>query len=221
MSETSEARADGLLRLTRQQVRKSLHIPSPYYLGKGFSLSILDAMDVGHSPKLRRSITPVYDEAGQFCLGILGRSELPACSRCKKYHRPEVACRFGQGKWMTLKGFPKTLLLYNAAALHSSRPFVLLTEGAMDAVRAQEAGYPAVSSMGAHLSDAQAQRLAASGKEVLVAYDRDPAGRQAEGKALALLRAMGVRATSFPPPGGFKDLGEMRPEDVRAWMEAR
>jgi hypothetical protein len=53
------------LSLTREQVRSRLQIPSPYFVGRGFSRDILDAAAVGYSPKLNRHVVPLTTTKGR------------------------------------------------------------------------------------------------------------------------------------------------------------
>src|SRR5207237_1116406 len=97
--------------------------------------------------------------------------------------------------------FPRQQYLYNYAnARRHGCPFVLLVEGPSDVFAVVYASYPAVASLGADLSPEQADKLAALGKRVLVAYDNDEAGRAGSARACGLLRAKGVTAKECVPP---------------------
>jgi hypothetical protein len=148
------------LALSRAQVKARL-TPSSYFLVRGFSQDVLDRFNVGHSPFLRTSIVPIYDDDGQICVGFLKRSEKPVCPECGKCHNPSQDCISGQRKWAISKGCPKSELLYNyVGALRAPFPSVLLVEGPGDVWRAEETGFPAASPFGTGFSQAQADKLA-------------------------------------------------------------
>jgi Toprim-like len=117
-------------------------------------------------------------------------------------------------------GFPRGSYLYGyAAAARSASPFVVLVEGAPDALRVMEAGYPAVASLGADLTEVQADKLAALNKQVLVAFDNDEAGREGAERAVTRLRGKKVWPRTWSPLQEFKDLGDTPWHEVVAWVE--
>jgi hypothetical protein len=196
-----------------------LLIPAPYFVARGFSPVVLDALDVGHSPKRRQSVVPVYDDDGILCVGFLARTENPQCPTCKKYHQPETPCGYGQSKWTIMKDFSKGEYLFNyACARASASPFVLLLEGPCDVFRATEAGVAAVAAFGSDLSPVQADKLAALHKNVVIAYDNDEAGRYGSARAADLLRDREVRTRQWSPPEQFHDVGDMTVDDIVAWL---
>jgi hypothetical protein len=208
------------IRLTRQQVRARLDIPSPYFLSLGFSPAILDTMDVGHSRKLGRSVVPLYDDTGEICVGFITRQELPTCEACSRCHSKEEGCSNGRNKWEFPKGFVKSSYLYDyAAALRSDSPFVVLVEGAKEVWKLREARVPAVACLGSDLSTQQAQKLARLGKQVLIAFDNDKAGREGTKRAFGRLLERLWFVCPLPMPTGFKDLAEMPAAAVVEWFQ--
>jgi hypothetical protein len=199
-----------LLDLTREQVRGPLTIPSPYFIGRGFSPAVLDAFDVGDSKKLRRAVVPLYDDEGTTCIGYVARSKRPECGRCGSNHDgPD--CQYGQPKWTMPRGFPSSTYLYNyAAAKASDAPFIFLVEGAPDVFRVAEAGYVGVALLGSDASDGQLRKLAGLGKEVWIAFDNDEAGKAAEERFWRKKIASGVSlpTRNFTTPEPYKDLGD-------------
>jgi hypothetical protein len=206
--------------LTREQVRSRLVIPSPYFMARGFSPSVLDALDVGHSKKMKCSIVPVYDEAGETCVGFLSRSERPTCGRCKKCHEPGRSCRTGERRWDVLKGFPKSAYLFNhAAARRSDASSVLLVEGPGDVFRVSEAGATAVAALGSDLSETQVEKLVRLGKQVIIAFDNDAGGQRGAADVSRRLAAAGVRVLLRSPPAPYADVGEMPAQEVVHWLD--
>ena len=71
------------------------------------------------------------------------------------------------------------------------------------------------------LSDTQARKVAALGREVVVAFDNDDAGREAAVPAMHHLWAERAVAFYWHPPAGFKDVAEMPAEAIPEWLEGR
>ncbi len=208
-----------MLQLTRDQVRSRLQIPSPYFLSRGYSAEVLIDLDVGHSPKLKKTIIPAYDDAGLTCVGFLMRSEKPFCEACGPCHYSRSECRYGQARWAISRGFRKQQFLYNlAAAKRSENPFLVLVEGPSDAFRSLEAGFPAVALLGTDMSDVQVEKLAVLNKKITIAFDNDKAGRENSPKIQARLAARGIETKIWHPPAPFKDVGEMPTQEVITWL---
>jgi hypothetical protein len=214
-----KAQQTNLFSFTREQVRRTLQIPSPYFLSRGFSPEVLDKMDVGHSVKQGRSIIPLYDDDGKNCIGYTARSELPACGACGHHHPQDGRCRYVEPKWTFPNKFEKGSHLYNYhTARRSQSPIMLLTEGPGDVWKAEEAGYLAVAMLGLTISHHQLAKLAALNKHIFLALDNDQPGR----KALSSVNErLGRRVTYVSPlfiPPAYKDLGEMPVEKMRGWL---
>jgi len=209
------------MRLTRRQVRAQLDIPSPYFVSLGFDRAILDAMDVGHSRKLGRSVVPLYDES-RHCIGYAARLEMPVCNQCGRCHDEHENCDRGQSKWTLSKGFPKSEYLYGIAdvARSSAGCAIVLVEGVKEVWRLREANIPAVACLGSDLSAAQAKRLVSLRRELLVAFDNDQAGRDGARHARERLSKLRGLARILTVPGGFKDLAEMPATAVAEWFRA-
>jgi hypothetical protein len=207
------------LSLSREQVRSSLVIPSPYFVARGYSPALLDAFDVGHSNKLGRSVVPFFDQTGEVCIGYQARSERPQCRKCKRFHDECQPCYAAEFKWNVLAGFPKGNYLYNYhMALRSDSQFVLLVEGPGDVWAATAADALAVASLGHGLSAKQTEKLARLGKRVLVAFDNDDSGRDGAVSTVNRLKAAGVNTRFATLPPEFHDLGSMTPHAVQHWL---
>jgi hypothetical protein len=192
---------------SREQVRARLEIPSPYFLSLGFSREVLDELDVGHSPKLRCSVIPLYDDNGSRCIGCLKRRENNNTS--------------GPGRWSVSEGFAKAKYLYGFADMaRSSLPYVVLVEGVKEVFRLREANIPAVACLGSDLSETQAKKLVGLRREVLIAFDNDQAGRDGGGDARKLLLKFGGLVRVLTVPAGHKDLAEMTADEVASWFRA-
>jgi len=208
-----------LLQLTREQVRERLAIPSPYFVERGFSHAVLDRFDIGHSPRLGKSIVPLYADDGETCQGYMARSEWPTCRQCENCHPPGEECRYSQLRWTAMPGFPKGSHLYNfVAAARSTTWYVVLTEGPADVWRLAEAGLVGVALLGTDMTVEQAKKLAALEKAIFVAFDRDQAGMRATKIVEEKLSRMKVLTAKAEVPAKFKDIGEVPVEVVRGWL---
>ena len=153
------------------------------------------------------------------------------------------------GKWWLYGGFTKTLELYNLdkllldpEAVKQTRElgYVVVVEGAFDVAKLVEAGIRnTVATFGAHLADTQLPRLELVGKhlgvrKVLLAYDRDRAGRDGDERARELLQEAGFEVTSFDwdmtfpsprrgevrIPADITDVGKLTVGQLR-WLRGR
>jgi Toprim-like len=210
------------LRLTREQARSRLVVPSPYFVNRGFSPAVLDALDVGHSAREGKSIVPLHSDDGETCIGYMARSEMPTCTKCERCHRPGTACRYGQLRWTTMEDFPKGAHLYGYhAALRSPSRVVIVTEGPADVWKCQEAGYLAVALLGVDLSPQQLDKLAALRKYVFLAFDNDETGQKALPRALERLSGKHIADSLLLVPPQYKDIGQMPVTEVVRWPSAK
>lgn len=115
-------------------------------------------------------------------------------------------------KYLFYEGFHKSAELYgqeliwlheDAAEQAKTSGFLLLTEGPFDVAKAVEAGLRnVIGSFGSALSKHQALKLKAMADhfgitKVIIAYDRDMAGKAGADKALALLASIGLEPSLF------------------------
>lgn len=182
------------LKIPKDKVLSSLQIPSPYYLSRGYSAEILEKYDVGFcndpsKPFYKRSVAPIYDESGEFCIGCTGRSVFECCPICKCWHNPSSKCpeskkkRNAYSKWKHNYGFYGENYLYNYwyAKEHIQRDgFAIITESPGNVWRLEEAGFRhSLGTFGAHLTDRQRNILDQSGAmSLIVLSDPDEAGAQ-------------------------------------------
>jgi 5S rRNA maturation endonuclease (ribonuclease M5) len=210
----------------RERFRSEIDIPASYYIDRGYSKSILDKYDVGlctnpRSPMCNRVAVPFYDPTHSVVIGVLGRSTLPQCSRCRLFHDRSSPCsQFGDSryaKWRVSQGFNDKHHLYgywfSAGYIAKSR-CVVLVEGPGDIWRLEEAGiHNAVALLGSSLHDSQKIILeSCSADDFVVITDNDPAGDQAEAAIRQACSTYG-RVHRIRPIG--KDVGEMTVDEVR------
>jgi DNA primase len=137
-----------------------------------------------------RIMFPLYDSGGRLA-GFAGRalSGEPAYLNSPEsalFHKREI-----------LFGYPQ------AREAVRSRRRVIVAEGYFDvlAFAASGAG-EAVSPMGTHLSAGQARLLAREAREVILAFDSDPPGREALRRALPALLPSGLAVRALALPDG-------------------
>lgn len=116
-------------------------------------------------------------------------------------------------------GIKKSLTLFGLNVLRSDVS-VALVESPLDALYLDALGYPAVSSFGAGVSDAQMRLVIERFDEVVLALDNDEAGRN---ETRRLLRAkwhhrLPTLVFNYKSIAG-KDPGECRPEEIKQAMD--
>lgn len=126
-----------------------------YLLERGLSQTIIDSAQLGWDGA--RIIIPVFDSNGNFLFNKYRRS--PFTNEGPKY--------------MYDKG--STSALYNVHTIKENT-CVIITEGEMDALRLQSAGYGAVSTTGGSSTFKEEWKEFFKNKTVLICYDNDDAG---------------------------------------------
>ncbi len=186
---------------TRNTVRNLLHIPSPYYLSRGFDAQLLDEYDVGDcwvvGNRMRgRAVFPVYDDE-YLCVGAVGR---------------KISDTWMTAKWKNSKGFKSSQIFYGQWN-YTKTSRAIIVEGQGDILKLRHAGYgDSLGMFKNRLTDDQIQILIELGvKDLLVITDRDKAGE--EGYESIKAKANMFNISRFIPKG--KDIGEMDVEVVR------
>ncbi len=149
-----------------------------------------------------RIMFPVHDPTGEV-VAFLGRALDPAADTPKYLNSPQTAL-YSKGEVLYGLGAPPTRQALAAGA----RPVIV--EGALDAIAVTTAGdgrHVGVAPSGTALTAGQVTTLAhaagaLAGRGVTVAFDSDPAGRQAALRAYPLLRAAGAWPTTADLPDG-------------------
>lgn len=207
---------------TREQVRKILEIPAPYYVKRGYSAEILDKYDVGTYNKKRRIAVPVYDDEYKDCVGFTGRSLYPECETCGYYHEETQKCpqtsleKAYAVKWKNNDGLNTGNYLYNywfAKDHIFNSGCVILVEGPGDVWRLEESGiHNAVALFGTSLTEEQRVILERSGAlSAVVILDGDEAGR--EGGEI-IKRQLERQFRLFFPSFGSGDIGGLQTDAV-------
>jgi len=157
----------------RNQVRKLLKIPSPYFISRGFDPKILDKYDVGdcETPNKEmsdRAVVPIYDSEYNYMIGCSGRST-------NDNLKP---------KWKHNKGFSAENCLYNfwfAKKYIKETRTAIIVESPGNVWKLESNGiHNAVAIFGSNLNDKQKMLLDTSGAMTLVIItDSDDAGIKA------------------------------------------
>lgn len=180
--------------IKRQNARRSLSIPSEYFINRGFSAKILDKYDVGlcinvQKEMYNRAVAPIYDIKYEYIVGCTGRTIHEQCIICKCYHSPSINCPDKGDKWRYPKWKHNADLksqnhLYNYwfAKEHISKSnTVILVESPGNVWKLEENEvHNSVAMFGSSLSDRQKILLDSSGAMNLVLLtDNDEAGIKA------------------------------------------
>ena len=190
--------------IDRDTIKKSLNIPSDYYLDRGFSKEVLETFDVGDcldasKPMANRAVVPIYDGYGLY-VACVGRS-------VNDKIKP---------KWLNSKGFKKDYLyglnIAKEAIIKSRTAFIL--EGQGDVWRMHEAGYKnSISIFGSAINENQLVILEELGiMNLVVLTDYDDAGEKA---AKQIIKKCGRRFNYIRPKLDTKDVGDMSVQSLQ------
>lgn len=187
--------------ISREDVLKSLNIPSPYFIERGFSSEVLKLFDVGDchiagKKMYNRAVVPVYDEFFKF-VGCVGR-------------------HIGGGdyrKWINSDDFKRSYLY----GIHITKEHIIraraivLVEGQGDVWRLYENRIKnGAGIFGTALVDDQLMYLESLPIEtIIVLTDMDDAGREA---ANQIKKVCGRRFNYIVPEYPTKDVGELTDE---------
>lgn len=213
-------------KIVRQQIIKSIKIPSEYYVQRNYKQETLTKYDVGlctnpNKPMYNRVVVPIYDNDYEYMVGCTGRSIFEKCPDCKCYHDPKIKCpeetkRWKYSKWKHSADFKSQNYLYNfwfAKKYISQLHTAIIVESPGNVWRLEENKiHNSVAIFGSSLSDRQKILLDSSGAmNIIVLTDNDEAGRKAaqqiENKCRNTYRV-------FVPKISKNDIGDMTPEEI-------
>ena len=204
----------------------------PGFVERGISEATCRYLGCGYLPDTHKSSL-----RGRIVFQVRGVDDIEAVSPA-----PTILSHIGRatlqdqiddvGKWTHYKGFRKSLELYNldqlrldpeALAQVKSTGRIVLVEGCFDVAKCVEAGVKnVVASFGTSVSQAQIDKLhllkeVLDAKEILVWFDRDKAGREAQELLVDTLQADQLPANGFDWGQKFhsNQRGEVSiPEDI-------
>lgn len=213
-------------KITRQQIIRSIDIPSQYYLSRNYSSDILTKYDVGlcnnrNKPMYNRVVVPIYDNDYKYMVGCTGRSIFEKCSECSAYHAPSSNCpskddRWLHPKWKHSADLKSQNYLYNfwfAKDHIYETGLAIIVESPGNVWRLEENNiHNSVAIFGSSLSDRQKILLDSSGAMSLVLLtDNDDAGRKA---AEQIKNKCQNTYRIFVPTISKNDVGEMTPKEI-------
>ena len=213
-------------KVTRNQITKSLDIPSEYFIKRGFSKEILEKYDVGLCDRegkemYQRSVVPIYDNDHQYMIGCTGRSIFEKCNSCGSYHNPDKSCPSAEyswkfSKWKHSSDFKSQNTLYNfwfAKDFILESSTVIIVESPGNVWRLEENGiHNSVAIFGCSLSDRQKVLLDSSGAmNLIILTDSDEAGRKA---AEQIKNKCKNTYNVYAPIISKSDIGEMNSEEI-------
>lgn len=219
-SEKSESR------ITRNQIIKSINIPSEYYVNRNYSKEVLVKYDVGlcdnpNKPMYKRVVVPIYDSNYEYMVGCTGRSIFEKCNKCSSYHDSLNSCPSDDKKWLFSKwkhsaDFKSQNYLYNFwfAKNHIYETGIaIIVESPGNVWRLEEnAIYNSVAMFGSSLSDRQKILLDSSGAMTLVLLtDNDDAGKKA---AEHIKNKCQNTYRIFIPKISKNDVGDMTSQEI-------
>lgn len=214
--------------VTRSVIKKSLDIPSKYFINRGFSTEILNKYDVGEcstegKEMYGRAVVPIYDIEYKHMIGCSGRSIYDLCQSCNTYHPENLECPESNNAWKYSKwkhsfGFKSQEHLYNYwfAKDHIKKTnTVILVESPGNVWRLEEAGiHNSVAIFGSSLADKQKMLLDISGAMTIITImDNDEAGKAAAkqiyGKCYRTYNIKNIELNNH------NDIGSMTIEEVK------
>lgn len=214
--------------VTRSVIKKSLDIPSKYFINRGFSTETLNKYDVGEcstegKEMYGRAVVPIYDIEYKHMIGCSGRSIYDLCQSCNTYHPENLECPESNNAWKYSKwkhsfGFKSQEHLYNYwfAKDHIKKTnTVILVESPGNVWRLEEAGiHNSVAIFGSSLADKQKMLLDISGAMTIITImDNDEAGKAAAkqiyGKCYRTYNIKNIELNNH------NDIGSMTIEEVK------
>lgn len=190
---------------TREQVRKRLVIPAEYYLGRGYTLDVLDKYDVGlcinrKSHFYNRCVVPIYDDNYEFVIGYTGR-DVTNHSKIKWLHSEFERSKTLYNSWFAKKHIEKT----NTC---------ILVESPGNIWRLEEAGiHCGLALFGTEISFEQMRLLSQYGVlNLILIMDNGEAGKNATSRIVKKLKGL---YNIIIPKIDYEDLGECPIQHVK------
>ena len=163
-----------------------------YFSGRSISESSIQKFNLGYSEKQDMVTIPVESPDGM-CIGFVGRSV--------------------EGKeFKNTPGLPKSKILFNLHRIKNSDR-VYVVESSFDAIRLDQVGFPAVSTLGANVSKMQIELLRKYFNNIIVLADNDDAGNNMIDK---LIENLGSRISVVQLDKMYKDIGDMNDDAIKS-----
>jgi DNA primase len=167
-----------------------------YYNGRLIQESSVKKFQLGFSEKQDMVTIPVHSPDGME-VGFVGRSV--------------------EGKeFKNTPGLPKSKVLFNLHRVKTSSK-VYVVESSFDAIRLDQAGFPAVATLGANVSNVQTELLQKYFNNIIVIADNDEAGGNMKSK---IVERLGSRVSVIKLDKQYKDIGDMPDEAIKNLEES-
>ena len=167
-----------------------------YFEGRRISENSVKKFLLGYSDKQDMIIVPMQSPDGSMHVGFVARSV--------------------EGKdFKNTPKLPKSKILFNLhrAKLHDT---VYVVESSFDAIRLDQAGLPAVATLGANVSRTQIELLTKNFNSVIIVPDNDDAGQS---MASRITDKINKKSVVVNIPQRFKDIGDMTNDDISEFIK--
>jgi DNA primase len=167
--------------------------------------------DRGKNYLAYRKITP--ESFVKFGLGYSDKQDMVVVP----VHSPEgiplgFVARSIEGKdFKNTPGLPKSKVLFNLHRVKMAER-VYVVESSFDAIRLDQAGYPAVATLGANVSNTQIELLQKYFNDIVVIADNDEAGGNMKDR---ITERLGSRVSVIQLNKQYKDIGDMSDEEIK------
>lgn len=163
-----------------------------YFEGRRILENSVKRFLLGYSDKQDMVTIPMHTPKGDMCVGFVARSV--------------------EGKdFKNTPKLPKSKILFNLHRV-KAHDTVYVVESSFDAIRLDQAGVPAVATLGSNVPKSQIELLTKHFNNVIVIPDNDDAGQE---MANRIIDKVGPRATAIGLPSRFKDIGDMTDADIK------
>lgn len=199
-----------------------LNIPSPYFLSRDFSKSILEKYFIGdctvkdrYNPMYNRAVVPIL-VSPKTIIGATGRTLYPHCNKCSLYHDgncPSYSAIYSKWRNTSFSAESHLFNFYNAKESIAKTNTVILVEGPVDCLRLVQADIKNVVALfGVNLSDRQSILLESSGAhKIVLLLDKDKAGE----KGIAeIKKTLGKSFKIYTPELPNKDPGDLTSKEI-------
>ena len=160
-----------------------------YLASRGIDISASHEFKIGYSDKQNMTTVPVQDHIGRY-VGFVGRSV--------------------EGKsFKNSNGLPRRHVLFNLN--RSKYEDIVVVESSFDAIRLWQLGIPSVATLGSYISKEQLALLNKWAKSVIVAPDKDEAGKKLVDKIKSSVNK-DIRIIELPE--GKKDVGDLTDQEI-------
>ena len=167
-----------------------------YFSGRRIHRDSVVKFELGYSQKQDMVTVPVHAPDGM-PVGFVGRSV--------------------EGKdFKNTPGLPKGKVLFNLHRIKTSSK-VFVVESSFDAIRLDQAGLPAVATLGSNVSNTQIGLLHKYFNNIVVLPDNDEAGNNMVDR---ITKKLGSRVSVVKIDSKYKDIGDMSDDDIKMLDES-